>query len=144
MGDWWKKRRLYLPLFYLFIYTLNLRETLKVESIREREREKGSISPTCLRSFFTKQDGKLFWRMAFCKQQINLTKITLHIEQISLEQNVGEIEEQFFYQMLCAGNFLLGTQRYDEIDPFNSSMFHARIFCMKVLRTAFFSYISAL
>jgi len=34
--------------------------------------------------------------MAFGKWLINLTNFTLHIGQISLAQNVGEIEQQSF------------------------------------------------
>jgi len=47
--------------------------------------------------------------MAFSEWQIDLVNFTIHIGQISLAQNVGEIEQQFFCQKLCSGHFLLGV-----------------------------------
>jgi hypothetical protein len=44
--------------------------------------------------------GSFFWQMVFCEWRINSTNFTFHIGQISLAQNVGEIEWQFFCQIL--------------------------------------------
>jgi len=39
--------------------------------------------------------------MEFGEQQINLAIFTIHTRQISMAQNVGEIEWQIFCQTLC-------------------------------------------
>jgi len=42
----------------------------------------------------------LFWRIVFGKWQINLANYTIHNGQISSEQNVGEIKQRIFRQIL--------------------------------------------
>jgi len=45
------------------------------------------------RLFYAKKMRSSFWRMSFGKRLINLANFTLHIGQISLAQDVGEIEQ---------------------------------------------------
>jgi hypothetical protein len=68
-------------------------------------------------TFLHKQDEKLFWQMAFGNWLIILLNFTIQSVQISSAQNVGEIEWQIVWQMLCAGYFLLGFQRLVKFTP---------------------------
>jgi hypothetical protein len=50
--------------------------------------------------FSRKQDEELFWQMAFGDERsINLANFTIHIRQISSQQNVGEIDLWSFNYM---------------------------------------------
>jgi hypothetical protein len=46
--------------------------------------------------FLANNVRSFFWQMAFGKWRINLANFTVHIGQILLAQNVGEIERQIF------------------------------------------------
>jgi len=62
---------------------------------------------------FLDQDEKLL--LANGIQQT--PNFTIHIGKISLTQNFGEIETQFFCQRLCDSDFLLGAQRLVKLTP---------------------------
>jgi len=76
-------------------------------------------------TFLHKQDEKLFWQMAFGNGLIILLNFTIQSVQISSAQNVGEIEWQIVCQMLCAGYFLLGSQRLVKFTPAVNFMLYA-------------------
>jgi len=72
-------------------------------------------------AFLLEHDGKLFfgkWRLANGKQIWQISPHMLGIfHRCSLRQNVGEIEDQFFWQTLCDGNFLPGEQSLVKLSP---------------------------
>jgi len=77
----------------------------------------GSISPTYLRGVLMRS---FFWGNG--KRRINLAIFTLHNGQISSAKNVGEIDQQIFYQTLCTGDFLLGAQRLVKLTPVGNNI----------------------
>jgi len=73
---------------------------------------RGQFHQHILEAFSHEQDEELF--LANGIRRINLVNFTLHIGQISLAQNVGEIEWQFFCQILTT---LARGTKVVKIDP---------------------------
>jgi len=70
-----------------------------------------------LAAFSREQDEKLFWRTVLGKRHKKFGKKFAHL---SLKFGVlifGEIEWQFFRQMLFTGNFLLGEKSLVKLTP---------------------------